>query len=124
MTHRRRPQLEGLEQRLCLTTPPYYPGTPFQLPQGGIYFQTPFVASPIFADLDGDGKDELLTAAAGGELIAFKPSGPNGAPQIFQVYEPGSSADIQSTPIVINLPNGHEGIFVALGDDESHPGAT
>src|SRR4051794_33214380 len=117
MKRRRRLLLEELEQRLCLAVPTPYPNTPFQLPQGGASTNSPFAASPVFADLNGDGKDELIAAVAGGRLVAYQTNG-NGTIVPFKVYDTGSSgntqANIKATPIVIGLPNGHKGIFAAL----------
>jgi hypothetical protein len=125
---RRRILFEELESRLCPTVPPLYPGTPFVLPQGGDWTESPFVASPLFADLDGDGKDELLVSVAGGKLIAYK-STPTGVVP-WQVYDTGSDnpasgagftrANIKATPVVVNLPNGHKGIFASMGFDETN----
>ena len=131
-SRRRRLVVEALESRLCLaSTPPLFPGTPFQLPQAGDWTESAFDAAPLFADLDGDGKAELLVSIAGGKLVAFKAT-PTG-PVPWRVYDTGSDnpasgpgftrANIKSTPVVVNLPNGHKGIFAALGRDESNPGS-
>ena len=128
---KRRPCFEALEPRLCLTAaPPSFPGSPLSLLQSGYngaWTGTPFGASPIFADLTGSGRDELIVAAAGGKLVAYT-VGAAGTPTVFREYaatpQPsGVLGNIKSTPIVVTLPNGHKAIFAALGRDEAHPGA-
>src|SRR5262249_17604065 len=111
----------------------------FSLPQGGDWTNSPFAAAPIFADLNGDRKDELIVAVPGGKLVAYTTAA-NGAIVPFRTYDTGphnpntpyhpgdgrsgfTRANIKSTPVVLNLPNGHKGIFAALGRDESHPGS-
>jgi hypothetical protein len=112
--------MEELEPRLCLTGPTVYPGSPITLPQGS-WTPTPFMSSPVFADLDNSGRDELIVPAAGGRLIAFNTDA-NGGIHVFQVYNTGSNADISSTPIVVTDPNGHKDVFAALSHDVNHPG--
>jgi hypothetical protein len=119
--HRRRVLIEELETRLCLDgQPTLLPGTPFGLPPGN-WTPTPFVGSPIFADLNGDGRDELIAPVAGGRLVAYTFA--NGAVQQFQTYETGATANIKTTPIVVTVPGAHKAIFAALGRDEAHPGS-
>jgi len=128
---KRRPCFEALEPRLCLTAaPPSFPGSPLSLLQSGYngaWTSTPFGASPIYADLTGSGRDELIVAVAGGKLVAYT-VGAAGTPTVFREYaatpQPGGVlGNIKSTPIVVTLPNGHKAIFAALGRDEAHPGA-
>mgnify|MGYP002622695678 FL=1 len=115
----RRLGVERLEDRRVLAAPT--PGAPFQLPQDGAWQHTPFVGSPVFADLDHDGRDELITAASGGRLIAYQMSA-SGTASIFQTYNSGSAANFKSTPAVVQLPDGRQAIFAALGRDEANPG--
>ena len=128
---KRRPRFEALESRLCLTAAPSaYPGTPLSLLQSGdngAWTDSPFIASPIYADLAGNGKQELIVAAAGGKLVAYTTNA-NGSPTVFMEYDAfpeanGVLGNIKSTPIVVTMPNGHKAIFAALGRDEAHPGA-
>lgn len=100
--------------------PTPYPSTPFALPTDGAWRQTPFVGSPIFSDLDGNGTDELITPAAGGRLLAFTADPTTGAIRLFQSYNTGAEANFKSTPAVIDTPNGKV-IVAALGRDESQP---
>ena len=115
----RRPAVEALEARLCMAAPTPYPGTPLTLPTDGTWRQTPFVGSPIFSDLNGDGRDELITAASGGRLLAFS-TDPNGATRLFQVYKTGAEANFKSTPVVLTVSGVGKVIFAALGRDESN----
>ncbi len=122
----RRLVLESLESRLCLSGPTPYPGAPLELPQTGAWTQTQFISSPIWADLAGDGHQELITAAAGGELIAFA-AHPDGSLYVYQTYQAttlpnGTIADIMSTPIVVTMPNGRTALFAAMGRNEYAPG--
>ena len=134
-----RPCPEALEPRLCLTaTPPsLYPGAPLSLADGAPWASSPFAASPIYADLAGNGKQELIVPAAGGKLIAYTTAA-DGTLVKFREYdsvpEPnsdpaqgntgaGTQGNVKSTPIVVTMPNGHKAIFAALGRDEAHPGA-
>ncbi|MBX6316676.1 MAG: VCBS repeat-containing protein, partial [Isosphaeraceae bacterium] len=120
MRRRRRFQLEALESRLCLAGPQPYPGTPFALPAGP-WTSTPFVGSPIFADLNSDGKDELITPVAGGKLMAFS-YGPNGGIVPYQTYDTGVTGfNIKTTPVVVTMPNGRKAVFAALMGDEANP---
>lgn len=111
-------RVESLEHRRVLAAPTA--GAHFVLPQGGNWQHTPFVGSPIFADLDNNGTDELITAASGGRLVAYKMDGTT--PSVFQTYDTLSQANFRSTPAVVQLSNGRQAIFAALGRDESNPG--
>ena len=74
MRRKRSPLIEPLEDRLCMDSgavPAMYPGSPILLPIVGPWTQTPFLGSPIFADLKGDGHQELIVEAAGGKMIAY-----------------------------------------------------
>lgn len=122
LRRRRRPPMrvavEGLEPRLCLaaTLTPY---ATVDLPSGN-WVQTPIVGSPVFADLLGDGRQEVIVEAAGGKLLAYQ-SDANGTISLFKEYDSGSSLNFKSTPVVLPLGNGHMGIFAGLGLNESNP---
>ena len=122
--HRPRP-VEGLEARLCLAAPTPLPGSPFPLPATGPWTGTPFLASPIFADLKGDGSQELIASVAGGRLVAYTYN-TRGALATFQVYSTGADgstgANIKSTPVVVTMADGRKAIFAALGRDEGNAG--
>ena len=120
--------LEPLEDRICLdgTVPPQFAGAPIALPTGGAWTQSPFMGSPIFADLQGNGKQELIVEAAGGKMIAY---GTNAQGQLvkFQEYDTsplpnGQQANFKSTPVVVNVPGIGAVIVAALGHDEAHLG--
>ncbi len=118
---RRRLLAEALEPRALLATAPAaIAGSPIQLPTNGAWTDTPFVASPVFADLNGDGKDEMIVSASGGRLIAYTVVA-NGAPTRYQEYDTGAVANFKATPIVVTMPNGRKAIFAALGRDEANP---
>src|SRR4051794_3979858 len=120
MRRKRPPVLEALESRLCLDSgavPPMYPGPPIVLP-GGAWTQTPYYGSPIFADLNGDGKNELIVEAAGGRMIAYQ-AGAGGALIKFQEYDAGlnakgQQANFKSTPVVVTMPNGRKAIVAGM----------
>lgn len=112
-------RVESLEDRRVLAAPTS--GLDIQLPQSGQWQHTPFVGSPIFADLDNNGTQELITAASGGRLIAFSMN-TSGVPAVYQTYETGSAANFRSTPAVVQLGDGRQAVFAALGRDEANPG--
>ncbi|RUL89759.1 FG-GAP-like repeat-containing protein [Tautonia sociabilis] len=111
------PGVESLEPRLVLSSPQPYPGSPLELPQGA-WRSTPFVGSPVLADLDGDGRDEILTPASGGRLVAYT-TGSDGRLREFQRYETGAEANVKATPIVLDRPDGSKMIVAGLGRDEA-----
>jgi hypothetical protein len=76
------------------------------------------MSSPIFADLDGNGRDELITAVSGGRLMAFR-TDDRGQISLFQVYNTGSQANFKATPVVLDAPGIGKVIVAALGRDES-----
>jgi len=79
------------------------------------------VGSPVFADLDGNGQDELITAVSGGRLIAYQMNS-SGVASIFQTYNSFSQANFRSTPVVVGMTDGRQAIFASLGRDEANPG--
>jgi hypothetical protein len=119
--------LERLEDRLVLQGPA--PLGAYVLPTTDRPWQTtPFIAAPIFADLDGSGQQELLTTASGGRIIPLTISA-NGQISIWHniIYDTAQTTgvtnrQIKGTPVVVNLPNGHKGVFAALSRDENNPG--
>jgi hypothetical protein len=101
--------LETLEGRLnpspTLITNVTLPGA---YPLAGIYSP-----SPVVADLDGDGKQEVL-ATGGNTLYAFKLDNNAGQMIIDHTYSQGGiTGPLNSTPVVVNLPTGPA---VFLGD--------
>src|SRR6476660_9548347 len=96
----RRWGVEELEPRLCLAAPPAFPGSPVVLPQEGDWLPgNPNVGSPIFADLDNDGRDELIAAASGGRMVAYTYR--DGGIRLFQTYATDSPTNFRATPIVV-----------------------
>lgn len=71
------------------------------------YTRGPFSASPIIADLDGNGLPEVLATAGDKQLHAYEY---NPATQQYvdrRVYSLGGlAAPLQSTPVVVDLPGG------------------
>jgi len=129
---RKRPLVvEALEVRLCLDSgavPAMYPGSPIALPTGGSWTAgTPFRGSPVFADLRGDGRQELIVEAAGGKMIAYQVDVP-GRLVKFQEYDTtplpnGVHGNFKSTPVVVNVPGVGAVIVGALGHDEANAGS-
>src|SRR5205085_2399993 len=122
MAAKRPLRLEELEDRLVLS--PTLLGM-YNLPTDRTWQTTPFVAAPIFADLDGTGHEELLVAAAGGRLLPLTFA--NGQINLWNnlTYDTSTvtgftNRQIEGTPIVLNLPGGHKGIFAALGYDPNN----
>ena len=116
-TRRRHLTVETLEDRVVMSAPQPFPGTPLELPQGGAWRNTTFIGSPVVADLDNDGTDEILTAASGGRLVAYS-TGADGRLVEFRRYETGAEANFKSTPVVVRRPDGSKMIVAGLGRDE------
>jgi hypothetical protein len=117
-SRRRHLSVESLEGRIVMSAPPAFPGTPLELPQDGAWRNTVFVGSPVLDDLDGDGRDEVITAAAGGKLVAYS-TGSDGQLREFRRYESGSAeSSFKGTPVVVRRPDGSKMIVAALGRDE------
>lgn len=128
---RKRPLVvEALEARLCMDSgavPAMVPGSPVLLPNGAWTAGTPFRGSPVFADLKGDGRQELIVEAAGGKLIAYQEDD-QGQLVKFQEYDTaplpnGVHGNFKSTPVVVNVPGTGAVIVAALGHDEASPGS-
>lgn len=114
--------MEALEQRLAMAgdVPPLMAGSPYLLPDAGEWRSTTFNGSPIFSDLDGDGKDELIVTVSGGRMMSFK-SGGNGSMVPFKTYDSGGPANFKSTPVVVTKRDGTKLVVGALGRDELAP---
>jgi len=116
---KRRPRFESLESRLCLSPPTLQ--TTFSLPTTGSWTPTVYRASPIFTDIFGTGKDDLIVVTAGAQLVAYA-SGPNNTATPVVTYQvPGGVADIKATPIVIFDPlTGRKELYAAMGRNEDN----
>ena len=114
----RRLNCEALEPRVVMSAPEPVAGAPFVLPQDGSWRNTPIIGAPVFADLNGDGRDELIAAAAGGRLVAYTEDA-SGNISVFQTYATGAEANFKSTPIVVDRGDGTKVIVAGLGRDES-----
>jgi hypothetical protein len=101
--------LEHLEDRINLSPTLLQNITlPGAYPQPGIYSP-----APVTADLDGDGRQEVLTLG-GDVLYAFKMDPNTGQMFIDHTYSQGApKGPMNSTPVVVNLPAGPA---VFLGD--------
>ncbi len=106
--------LESLEDR-CNPSPVALPGSPYTLPGANTPWNFsfgPFMASPVSADLDGDGLQEVIVPGGNGQLYAYKYNAGNGQMFIDHAYATGQSSPIESTPVVTLLPTG-PAIFAA-----------
>jgi len=109
-----RPYLEQLESRWNPSLPVALAGSPYALPGAGTTWNygggPPWSASPLVADLDGDGKDEVITVGGNDQLYAWKYNSSTGGMYIDHQYLTGQTgslgAQIESTPIVVTLPSG------------------
>ncbi len=102
--------MERLEDRVNPSTPTLLQNIslPGAYPEPGIY-----APSPVVADLDGDGQEEVL-ATGGNVLYAFKMDPSSGLMFIDHTYSQGNpQGPLNSTPIVVTLPSGPA---VFLGD--------
>jgi hypothetical protein len=104
--------LESLEDRINLAPTLF---ADVMLPGAGATWDFSRVgagASPIFADLSGNGSDDIITVSADRQLYAYSYNSTTGQPSIFQHYVlPAGSGQLQSTPVVVSLPGG-PAIFV------------
>ena len=108
----RRLRFDALERRVCLSLQ-----TTFALPTGA-WTPTVYRASPLFADIFGTGKDELIAVTSGSALAAYSENADGSASQVV-AYNAPSSADIKSTPIIVTDPRtGRKDLFAAMGRDE------
>lgn len=73
------------------------------------YSRAPFEASAIFADLEGDGPQEVLAPGGDGNLHAYRHN--NGRLELARTFATGQTAQIQSTPLVVDLL-GTRAVFV------------
>jgi hypothetical protein len=100
--------LEVLEER-CNPSPVALPGSPYVLPGANTAWDLghgPFMASPVTADLDGDGLQEVITPGGNGQLYAYRYNAANGQMFVDHIYRTGQNAPLQATPVVVNLPSG------------------
>lgn len=118
---KRRPSLEPLEARLCMAAPTLQ--STVSLPVGS-WTATPYRASPIVADVNNDGKDDLISVASGAQLVAYG-TGANGQLAPLVTYRiPAGVADIKATPVVVTNPaTGRKALFAAMGRDEANSGS-
>jgi FG-GAP-like repeat len=119
---KRRPRFDFLEARLCLTGGPTLQTT-ITLPEGA-WEPTVYRASPLFVDIFGTGKDDLIAVASGAQLVAYQENADGSASPIIDYKVPsginGLFADIKSTPIVVTDPTtGRQDLFAAMGRNES-----
>lgn len=117
---KRRPRFDSLESRLCLTGLPIQ--TSFSLPVGS-WTATVYRASPLFVDIFGTGKDDLIAVASGAQLIAYAENADGSASPVVTYKVPDGVADIKSTPVVVTDPrSGRKDLFAAMGRDEHDNG--
>ncbi|MCA1684413.1 MAG: hypothetical protein LC745_00200 [Planctomycetia bacterium] len=127
MRRKRSPVVERLEDRLCMdagNVPAMYLGSPLALPTNGVWTQTAFYGSPIFADLKGDGHQEMIVEAAGGRMLAYGTDA-RGQLYLFQTYQSspkpnGVQSNFKSTPVVVNVPGVGTVLVGALGRNDGN----
>ena len=81
---RRRPLFDRLEERLCMAAGPTLQTT-FPLPSQGSWTPTTYRASPLFVDIFGTGKEDLITVTTGAQLVAYSEN-PDGTAKVDIVY--------------------------------------
>lgn len=117
---KRRPRFESLEARLCMAAPTLQ--TSFSLPSGS-WTPSVYRASPLFYDIFGTGKDDLIAVSSGAHIVAYAENADGSATPIIDYKVPGGVADIKSTPVVVTDPRtGQKELFAAMGRDENHDG--
>jgi hypothetical protein len=115
---KRRPHFEPLERRLCLTGGPVLQTT-VTLPDGS-WTTAIYRASPIFYDIFGTGKQDLITVASGAQLVAYAENTDGSASSVVTYQIPNGIADISSTPIIVTDPStGRADLFAATSLDQS-----
>lgn len=126
MPRRRRTdwRIEAVEERVLLSPVKFadvrLPGANPNATPAWDYSMVGGAASPIMADLNGDGRDEIIVAAANGHLYAYtwnvSASNPGGSLGIYKQYalparfNPGK---VIATPAVATLRHGGKAIFAA-----------
>ncbi len=117
---KRRPRFESLEPRLCLSLPTLQ--TTFSLPSTGFWTPSVYRASPLFFDIFGTGKDDLIAVATGPEIVAYQENADGTASPIVTYQTPNSVADIKGTPIIVKDPStGKYDLFAGDGSQRRQP---
>jgi hypothetical protein len=102
--------LEALEER-CNPSPTLIANIPLVQPDSNWNYTIPTNASPIMADLDGNGQQEILAPGGDGNLYAYKFNG--GGISLYRQFFCGPwAAPIESTPVVANY-SGRLVVFAA-----------
>ena len=73
-------------------------GSPWDFSRG------PFGAALVFADLEGDGPQEILTPGGDGNLHAYRLA--NNRLELVRTFATGQASQMQATPMVVDLPGG------------------
>ncbi len=120
MTNRRRPngfrpQLESLEAREV-------PATPVQIGSTGIALSGSlstwnysdggtFTPSPVFADIDGNGSEELISVTGDRDVAAYTTGG-GSTFTLLRTFDTGAGAgEVFTTPLVITIPGIGKAVF-------------
>ncbi len=118
----RRPRLsvERLDERVNPAAPTLLNPTPLTLAGAGSAWDygagASFTPSPVFADVDQQPGEELVTVNAARKVVAYKWGGRDaqGNPvfSLIRTYEPGAGGpEFHTTPLVINLPGVGAAVF-------------
>jgi len=117
---RTRLAVEHLDDRLNPAAPTLLNPTPLTLSGAGSVWDYSaggsFTPSPVFANVDGQAGDELLTVTGSRKVAAYKWGGRdgNGNPvfTLLRTYDPGANGpELHTTPLVVTLPGVGPAVF-------------
>jgi len=114
-----KPRAEALEERKVMAVPAVaatvtLPGaeSPWDYTNGG-----GLNASAVASDIDGDGRDEIIVPGGDFNLYAYGLDPNNGQYVIERTFSTGGrGAQLQSTPVVVDMPNGTRAVFAGAGN--------
>jgi hypothetical protein len=105
--HKARLSIEFLEDR-CNPSPVLIANVPLPGRDAAWnYSLSPFNASAVAADLDGNGQQEVLASGGDGNLYAFKYNPSSGGMDLYRTFATGQGGQIQSTPVLTDIGGQH-----------------